>query len=57
METNNHVTYDVDKSSQRMDEILDTENKNFSDSDSIPQRASLTYTNGYYVYIKLCLSI
>lgn len=51
METNNHVTYDVDKSSQRMDEILDTENKNFSDSDSIPQRASLTYTNGYYVYI------
>lgn len=51
METNNHINYDMEKSSQRMNEILDAENKNFSDSESIPQRVSLTYTNGYYVDI------
>ena len=51
METTNHIAYDIDKSSQRMDDILSAGNGNFSDSDSIPQRSSLTYTNGYYVNV------
>ena len=51
METTNHISYDIDKSSQRMDDILNAGNANFSDSESIPQRSSLTYTNGYYVNI------
>ena len=36
METTNHIAYDIDKSSQRMDQILSVSNDNFSDSDSIP---------------------
>ena len=51
MEATNHITYDIDKSVQRMDDILNAGSGNFSDSDSIPQRSSLTYTNGYYVNI------
>lgn len=51
METTNHIAYDIDKSSQRMDDILSAGNGNFSDSDSIPQRSSLTYMNGYYVNV------
>lgn len=51
MEATNHISYDVDKSSQRMDDILNAGNDNYSDSDSIPKRSSLTYTNGYYVNI------
>lgn len=51
MESANHISYDINKSSQRMDDILNAENSNFSDSKVIPPRASLTYTNGYYVKI------
>lgn len=51
MEANNHISYDVDKSSQRMDDILNAGNGNYSDSTTVPQRSSLTYTNGYYVNI------
>lgn len=51
MEVTNHISYDVDKSSERMDEILNAGNENYSDSSSIPARSTLTYTNGYYVYI------
>ena len=51
METTTHIAYNIDTSSQRMDDILNAGNGNFSDSQSIPQRSSLTYTNGYYVNI------
>lgn len=51
METTTHTAYNIDKSSQRMDDILNAGNGNFSDPQSIPQRSSLTYTNGYYVNI------
>ena len=51
MEVTNHISYDVDKSSERMDEILNAGNENYSDSSSIPARSTLTYTNGYYVNI------
>lgn len=51
MEAANHITYDIDKSAQRMDDILNAGNGSFSDSNAIPQRTALTYTNGYYVNI------
>lgn len=51
MESNNTISYDVDKSSQRMDEILDAGSGNYADKDSVPLRSSLTYTNGYYVNV------
>ena len=51
MEVTNRIAYDVEKSAKRMDDILDAGSGNFSDSDTIPARSSLTYTNGYYVNI------
>ncbi len=51
MEVTNRITYDVDKSASRIDEILNSNNANFSDAESIPSRSSLTYTNGYYVNV------
>lgn len=54
METTNHIAYDIDKSSQRMDQILSVSNDNFSDSDSIPPRQSLSYTNGFYEMSQRC---
>lgn len=51
MEVTNRITYDVEKSAKRMDDILDAGSRNFSDSSSIPARSSLTFTNGYYVNI------
>jgi len=51
MEAKNHISYDIDKSSGRMDDILNAGNGNYSDCSSIPSRTSLTYTNGYYVNI------
>ena len=46
METTNHIAYDIEKRSQRMDDILGAGNGNFYDFDSIRQRSLLTYTNG-----------
>lgn len=51
MESNNTINYNVAKSAERMDEILDAGNGNFSDKSSVPLRSTLTYTNGYYVYV------
>ena len=51
METIRHIVYDIDKSSERMDEILNTRNKEFSDFPNIPPRGDLTYANGAYVNI------
>lgn len=51
METTNHIVYDIDQSSQRMDQILSVSNVNFSDSSTIPLRQSLSYTNGFYVNV------
>ena len=44
-----NVKYDFDKSLERIDEILDADNKEYEEKESIPTRDSLTYTNGYYV--------
>lgn len=51
MEVTNKILYDVEKSAERIDNILNESNSNFSDKDNIPQRASLTYTNGFYVNV------
>lgn len=51
MESNNKISYDINKSSDRIDEILNANNSNYSDKDYIPSRSSLTYTNGYYVNV------
>ena len=51
MEKKNTISYDVDKSSERIDEILNASNNNFCDVDDVPDRNSLTYKNGFYVNI------
>lgn len=51
MEVTNRIEYDVEKSSERMDSILNSGNENYSDEKYIPSRALLTYTNGYYVNV------
>lgn len=43
MESNHTMSYDVDKSSERMDDILNASNSNFTDKDSIPARSDLTF--------------
>lgn len=51
MEVINHINYDIEKSSKRIDDILNSGNGNYSDVNSIPSRSELTYTNGYYVNV------
>lgn len=51
MESNHTMSYDVDKSSERMDEILDASDNDYCDKDSIPARSDLTFKNGYYVNV------
>jgi len=51
MESVNSICYDVDKSSERMDEILNASDNDYSDKDSLPSRTTLTFKNGYYVYV------
>lgn len=51
MEVTNKINYDVEKSAERMDDILNAGSGNYCDKDSIPARSSLTYTNGFYVNV------
>lgn len=51
MEANHTMFYNVDKSAERMDDILNASNSEYSDKDSVPQRSDLTFKNGFYVYI------
>ena len=51
MEVTNHILYDIDKSAERIDDILSAGNGNFEDKGYLPSRSSLTYTNGFYVYV------
>jgi len=50
METN-YKAYDIDKSSERIDAILNESNSSFEELDYIPLRSRLTYTNGFYVNV------
>lgn len=43
MESNHTMSYDVDKSSERMDEILNASDNDYCDKDSIPVRSDLTF--------------
>lgn len=49
MKVTNPIAYDVSNSVARMDAILNT--GDFYDCRHVPSRDSLTYTNGYYVYV------
>ncbi|BCN32617.1 adenylate/guanylate cyclase domain-containing protein [Anaeromicropila herbilytica] len=51
MEANHSITYDVEKSAERIDDILDASNDNYEDVKEIPSREELTFTNGYYMYV------
>lgn len=49
MESTHKPLYNLESSLKRIDEILNADNKSFVDSNSIPGRSQLTYTNGFYV--------
>lgn len=52
MEANHTLSYNVDRSSERMDNILDASNDNYVEKgNDIPARSNLTFTNGYYVNV------
>ena len=51
MESINKISYDINKSSDRIDEILNASNSNYSDKNYIPARSTLTYNKGYYVHV------
>lgn len=44
-------TYDVSKSAERMDDILNASDNDYCDKNSLPARSALTYKNGFYVDI------
>ena len=50
METN-HINYDVEKSSKRIDDILIASNTEFEELEEIPSRDKLTFTNGFYIKV------
>ena len=52
MEVKNHVVYNIEKSAERIQEILDSNNANYKEKGNVvPSRATLTYNNGYYVNV------
>lgn len=51
MEVTTRIAYDVEKSAERIDDILSAGNGNYEDKGYVPSRSNLTYTNGYYVYV------
>ncbi len=44
----NHINYNFDKSLARIDEILNTQDNSYEETNNIPSRDKLTYTNGFY---------
>ncbi|WP_315077567.1 adenylate/guanylate cyclase domain-containing protein [Acinetobacter guillouiae] len=46
----NYKIYDFEKSRERIDEILNSSDNNYTNSKTIPNRDNLTFTNGYYAY-------
>jgi class 3 adenylate cyclase len=45
----NYISYDFEKSRNRIDVILNTNDANFEEVNEIPSRDKLTYGNGFYV--------
>lgn len=44
-----YSSYDFEKSIERIDETLNSSDSDFSDKESIPNRDTLTFNNGFYV--------
>lgn len=44
-----HIPFNIDNSVERINNIIAANNASYQDSDSIPTRDQLSYTNGYYV--------
>lgn len=47
----NHISYDIDKSAKRIDDILNASNSEFEELLEIPSRDKLTFTNGFYIKV------
>lgn len=45
----NTLTYNYEKSKERIDDILNTSDNSYEELDSIPSRDKLTFNNGFYV--------
>ena len=45
----NYLLYDFAKSRARLDDLLNTDDLSYEESDTIPSRDRLTYNNGFYV--------
>lgn len=45
----NHISYDFEKSRQRLDDILNNADNVYEELTDIPSRDKLTYNNGFYV--------
>lgn len=43
MEVTNRIAYDVEKSAERIDDILSAGNGNYEDKGYVPSRSNLTY--------------
>ena len=49
MKATNIPSFNLESSLKRIDAILNADNKQFEEANSIPSRDKLTYTNGFYV--------
>ena len=49
MKATNVPSFNLESSLKRIDAILNADNKQFEEANSIPSRDKLTYTNGFYV--------
>ena len=49
MKATNVPSFNLESSLKRIDAILNADNKQFEEANSIPSREKLTYTNGFYV--------
>lgn len=45
----NHITFDFEKSRNRINTILDSSDNSFEEVNQIPDRDKLTFSNGFYV--------
>ncbi|CAB1218968.1 adenylate/guanylate cyclase domain-containing protein [Acinetobacter bouvetii] len=45
----NYKVYDFEKSRERIDEILDSSDNNYQESNKVPSIDDLTYNNGYHI--------
>ena len=50
MEATHKPSYEFKTALDRIDEIINANNSNFEDKDSIPSHDKLTFSNGFYVY-------